>query len=459
MQPLPEAFCRRTISELGAAEAEALFGALDTASPTAVRLHPRKGADVEWGEPIPWSVWGRYLSERPSFTLDPAFHAGAYYVQEASSQFVGCLLEGEPMEGKRLLDLCAAPGGKTTLYASMVGEQGLVVANEVDRRRVQVLADNIRKWGMGNVVVASNEAADYEALPAWFDVVAVDAPCSGEGMFRRLRESREEWSEGAVGQCSAIQREILRSALRALKPGGLLLYSTCTFNRTEDEEVLADFAAWADEELEPVALCDKASAWGIVTGEVGPFKCYRFYPHRAKGEGFFVAIARKADDGNGEPARAQNRRVHRAKSPIQAVDKVEQQELVRWVQSPEQMAFYRAGELLYGCRKEHFEALCHLSGVLRVVLAGVAMGEIFKRKLKPEWPFALYVGLNREALPVAELTEEAALDYLRKGDLKAEWFEEGMNLVCCAGRALGFAKRIGPRVNNLYPNSLRIMNK
>lgn len=456
MQPLPEIFCERLRSDLGADEAKALCAALDTPSPTAVRLHPRKGAHLEWGEPIPWSAWGRYLAERPSFTLDVAFHAGAYYVQEASSQFVGYLLRGEEMRGKRLLDLCAAPGGKTTLYASLVGNEGLVVANEVDRRRVQILADNIRKWGMGNVVVATNEAADYESLPGYFDVVAVDAPCSGEGMFRRLPESREEWTPQAVGQCAAIQREILRSAWQSLKPGGVLLYSTCTFNRTEDEEVLADFAAWAGEELQTVPLCSEVEAWGIVTGEVGAFKSYRFYPHRAKGEGFFVAIARKSESAE-EGAKV--RKMRRQKSPIQPAERVEVQELERWVENPASMAFYRAGELLYGCRKEHLEPITYLSGLLRVVSAGVAMGEIFKRKLKPDWPLALYVGLNREALPVAELPEEAACDFLRKGDLRAEWFDEGINLVCCRGLALGFVKRIGARVNNLYPNSLRILNK
>lgn len=459
MSSLPSLFCERVVRDLGATEGEALCRALDTPSPTAVRLHPQKGAPIPSEEPIPWSERGYYLPERPSFTLDPAFHAGAYYVQEASSQFVGRLLARESLRGARLLDLCAAPGGKSTLYATLVGREGLVVANEVDRRRVQILSDNVRKWGTGNIVVTTNEAADFDSLEGWFDCVAVDAPCSGEGMFRRLKESREEWSEGGVVQCAAIQREILRSAWRALKPGGVLLYSTCTFNRTEDEESLRDLLAWLEmegEEIEAVAEIPEAETWGIVTGEVGPFHTYRFYPHRAKGEGFFAAVARK---GGEERAARPHKGKRRGLSPIQPVDRQQMQTLSSWVEEPEQMAFYRAGEMLYGCWQGARGWIEELSERLRVVYAGVALGEIFKGKLKPDGALALFVGLNLKALPQTTLGREEALEYLRKGELKAEAFTEGMNLVLWEQYPLGFAKRIGNRVNNLYPNSLRILNK
>lgn len=459
MADLPIQFRERVLCDLGREQGEALCQALDDPSPTAVRLHPLKGAAAPSEERVLWSEWGYYLAERPSFTLDPAFHAGAYYVQEASSQFVGCLLRGESLQGARLLDLCAAPGGKSTLYATLVGAEGLVVANEVDRRRVQILADNVRKWGMGNVVVTTNRASDFEPLAGWFDVVAVDAPCSGEGMFRRLKESREEWSTGGVLQCAAIQREIIRSAWQALRPGGVLIYSTCTFNRTEDEEVLADFVAWADSEgemLESMPPIAEAEGWGILTGCVGAFRTYRFYPHRAKGEGFFAAVVRKG----GEPSSiAQRKGKRRGLSPIQPVDKREAQELSRWVEEPERMAFYRAGEQFYASWAAHREWIGELSERLRVVYAGVAMGEIFKGVLKPDGALALFVGLNRQVLPEAPLTREAALEFLRKGELKAEWFEEGMNRVTTEGHSLGFVKRIGGRVNNLYPNQLRILNK
>lgn len=457
---LPEAFCARVVRELGEEEGLALCRALDTEACVSVRLNPAKKLPAPSDDRVPWCAAGYYLPQRPLFTLDAAFHAGAYYVQEASSQFVGWLLRDEELRGRRVLDLCAAPGGKTTLYASLVGPDGLVVANEIDRRRVQALADNVRKWGTGNVVVTANEPARFAAAEEWFDVAAVDAPCSGEGMFRKMPEAREEWSEGAVTQCAARQLEILKEAWRTLKPGGLLIYSTCTFNSSEDEGVVEAFGAWAADETEP---CGEAfmpdEKWGIVTGSVGKFRTYHFYPHRTRGEGFFAAVVRKRGRGGGRPAGLRIRPERGRRTPLQPVERRERTELERWVLEPERMHFYRAGELLYGCCREQAEAVEALSGVLSVVYAGVAMGRLFKGTLKPDGALALFAGLNRGAVPVAELSDGEALNYLRKAEVSADRFREGMNLVTARGLALGFAKRIGARVNNLYPNSLRILNK
>ena len=237
------------MAELGPEEGRALCEALEGPAPTSVRLHPQRPCRWSGAEAVPWSPAGRYLTERPSFTLDPAFHAGAYYVQEASSQFLAHVLAGEEVAGKRILDLCAAPGGKTTLYASLAGSDGLVVANEVNRQRAAVLADNVRERGLGNVAVTVNEPAQIAVLEGWFDIVAVDAPCSGEGMFRKTPEARDEWSENNVKICAVRQAEILREAWKTLRPGGLLIYSTCTFNRDEDEGALERMAAWAGDEI------------------------------------------------------------------------------------------------------------------------------------------------------------------------------------------------------------------
>lgn len=453
---LPERFKERIFEQLGESEAAALCRSLDSESPTAIRLHPEKHSSMRDLEPIAWSDLGYYVGERPSFTLDVEFHAGAYYVQEASSQFVGKLLEGESIQGGRVLDLCAAPGGKSTLYSSLVGVDGLVVANEVVGRRAQILADNVRKWGIGNVAVTTSDSRDFAKLKEWFDVVAIDAPCSGEGMFRRLPSSREEWSERGIAQCAAIQRELLRNVWSSLRPGGVLIYSTCTFNREEDEEQLLDFAKYVEGETEPVMRVEGAESWGIVCGNVGDFNTYRFFPHRAKGEGFFCAIVRKRADLDEPSRRAVKRGV---KSPMMSVDKAERRELERWVVNPQRMHFYRAGEMLYACYASRREDIELLSSLTRVIYSGVAMGELFKGVLRPDGALALFVELRRDAVNVVELQEQDALCYLRKGDVDAAKFEQGMNLVLCKGLALGFAKRISNRVNNLYPNSLRILNK
>ena len=277
---LPAKFAERVLRDLGDSEGAALCAALDTEPPVSVRLNPAKCGGPENGgagreedadkaagrsdgvQPavladadgrVPWCGDGYYLAARPQFTFDSDFHAGAYYVQEAASQFVGHLLQGVEVAGRRILDLCAAPGGKTTLYASLAGPDGLVVANEIDRRRAQVLADNVRKWGTGNVAVTTCEPRALGDFEAWFDVVAVDAPCSGEGMFRKDPDARGEWSEGNVKQCAARQDEILREAWRALRPGGrivILEFSTPTmpvFGRLYDwysHRVLPRIGGW-----------------------------------------------------------------------------------------------------------------------------------------------------------------------------------------------------------------------
>ena len=467
---LPAKFVERVLRDLGETEGAALCAALDGEPPVSVRLNPAKtgaaapectadGPDTDLpalsiAGRVPWSRDGRYLAARPQFTLDPDFHAGAYYVQEASSQFVGHLLGGVCTEGARILDLCAAPGGKTTLYASLAGSDGLVVANEIDRRRASVLADNVRKWGTGNVAVVTCEPRALGDFEAWFDVVAVDAPCSGEGMFRKDPDARAEWSEGNVKQCAVRQDEILREAWRSLKPGGTLVYSTCTFNRDEDEGSLERMLAWAGDEVAESDEIIVEDAWGIVCGRVGAFRTFRFYPHRACGEGFFAAVACKSFDSGG---RTRTPKAHR--TVFATVDRKAVAELARWVQDPERMRLAMVADTCYAWYAAQVDAVRVLSEALPVIYSGVALGQVFKGVLKPDPALAFFDGLNRNALPVAELDEEEALRYLRKQDIAAGGLAEGMNLVCARGRALGFAKRIGVRVNNLYPNSLRIIKQ
>ena len=456
---LPAKFVERVLCDLGEAEGRALCAALDGVPPVSVRVNPAKAAAdalpaLEIAGQVPWCRDGRYLAVRPSFTLDPDFHAGAYYVQEASSQFVGYLLEGVRTEGARILDLCAAPGGKTTLYASLAGPGGLVVANEIDRRRAAVLADNVRKWGTGNVAVTTCEPRMLGDFEAWFDIVAVDAPCSGEGMFRKDCEARGEWSEGSVKLCAARQDGILREAWRALKPGGTLVYSTCTFNRDEDEGALERMLAWVGDEVAESDEIAVEDAWGIVCGRVGAFRTFRFYPHRACGEGFFAAVARKSFDAGGRARTPKARR-----TVFAAADRKTSAELARWVREPDRMCFAQVADTFYAWYAVQVDAVRALSEALPVICSGVALGQVFKGTLKPDPALALFDGLNRGAVPVAELDEAEALRYLRKQEIAAAGLAEGVNLVCARGRALGFAKRIGARVNNMYPNSLRIIKQ
>ena len=454
MRALPVAFTERMRKQLGAEEAERLFEALDSVSPVAVRLNPAKcGDEGVWsnGEAIAWSKNGRKLKERPSFTLDTAFHAGAYYVQEAASQFIDYIVSQEDLQGKRVLDMCSAPGGKTTIYSTAVGEDGLVVANEYVRSRANILADNVRKWGMGNVLVTNNAPEHIAQFEGWFDLVAVDAPCSGEGMFRKEEVAREDWSEEAVKMCAARQLSIVREAWQSLKDGGLFIYSTCTFNEDEDEGLLRALIEEVGEVFEPSQRVEIEEAWGVVRGEVGDFQTFRFFPHKTDSEGLFVAVARKAEPTTQRTPKARKR-------VMQEVDKNSRKELMRYLQQPDNYTFAMVADTIYAYRTEQFKAVQALSEGLTAICSGVAMGQIFKGKLKPDWALSQYVGFERKSVAVEEVDESRALDYLRKKDIAVGNMAEGINLITHKGRALGFAKRVGVRCNNLYPNSLKIMN-
>jgi 16S rRNA C967 or C1407 C5-methylase (RsmB/RsmF family) len=424
--------------------------------------HPSKG-----GEPanaVPWNRYGAYLAQRPVFTLDPAMHAGAYYVQEASSQFVEHILreavgdeDGDLPEGVRLLDLCAAPGGKSTLYSTLVGSTGLVVANEVIKQRASVLADNVRRWGVGNVAVSCNEPRDFAAYRHWFDVLAVDAPCSGEGMFRKNREARAEWSPAKVELCAARQRKILAEAWDALRPGGVLIYSTCTFNRRENEENVA----WLAENftVEGIAI-EAPEAWGVEVGEVSGIQTFRFWPHKVRGEGFFAAVMRKAD------GRLKRETPRARREPLKDLNRPESRPLAEWVTAPEAMKFAQAGDNCYGIYRPQYGAVTALAGGLNVIYSGVCVGQLFGGKLRPDHALALFADLNRDRTISTALTLEEALDYLRKKEFAdVGRLPEGLNLltyktaeVSTDGLPIGWTKRIGHRTNTMLPNSFRIVN-
>ena len=261
-------------------------------APVSIRLNPHKKSDQFIDLPkIPWCEFGRYLPSRPDFTLDPLFHAGAYYVQEASSMSVWSALdELFPIKNDlRILDLCAAPGGKSTLIASWLDEKGLLVANETIRSRAGILTDNLNRWGASNVVVSNNDPRQFAKLPGFFDVIVADAPCSGSGMFRKDSGAMKHWSQEAVVHCAARQERILDDVWPALNTGGILIYSTCSYSEAEDERI----SEWVSRELHGEFL--KLSALERIDGIVSTEGGYRFYPDRIAGEGFYLSVIRKTE--------------------------------------------------------------------------------------------------------------------------------------------------------------------
>ncbi len=451
---LPADFLR-SLDGLPGCDPRGLAAALDTAPEVSVRFNPYKIAEKPEGDQVPWCRYGFYLDERPSFTLDPAFHGGAYYVQEAGSMFIEHLMRAafgqDGCEGLRVLDLCASPGGKTTLLSTLVGLEGVVVANEAIRQRVAPLIENAVKWGLGNVLVTHNDPAAFGAIRHAFDAVVVDAPCSGEGMMRKNDRARSEWSPANILLCAARQRRILSDAWDALRPGGVLLYSTCTFNRAENEENVA----WMMEEFDCQGVeVATDPAWGIVRSEVTAADrtatVFRFYPGQARSEGFFAAALRKPE------GKAREKLPPPRGIAILEASKKEAQELSRWTDQPEFMRFVRIGEDFFGFYAAQYPFIKQLSERLAVVYSGVGMGRLFHGVLKPEHALALFSGLSADAAPRAVLDRDQALAYLRRRDVDASLFTEGNNLACFDALPLGWAKRIGLRVNNLYPKESAI---
>lgn len=454
--PLPLDFIENIKNIIGN-ETDVFTASLNTTSPISIRYNPQKAAPEEKLKQVAWCPNGFYLNERPKFTLDPLLHAGGYYVQEAGSMFLYHLFEEGvfPLLGRdiKVLDMCAAPGGKSTLIASMLGNEGLLVSNEVIRSRASILEENIVKWGTGRGVVTSSDPSDFTRTSGFFDCIVVDAPCSGEGMFRKDEEARREWSLDSVEMCAVRQRRILADSWEALAPGGVMIYSTCTFNSKENEENIEWLYREFDCETININTEGLEGFEGIVRSYPEGINCFRFYPHKLDTEGFFAAIIRKspatAITGNGGGYSSKLR-----KSPISDVAKNDCQILKEHISDGD---FVFRGDLIYNIAPNQRNNIEILLSSVNVRYFGVEMGQIFKGKLKPSHPLAVCRRLNLDSFRNVELSLDEALDFLRKGTQFVEEYNEGINLVCYKSTPLGFVKAIGRRVNNLYPKEYRIL--
>lgn len=448
---LPIDFITRTRALLGE-EFDHLEAALKADVPVSIRINRMKGTPApKAGDPVAWCESGFYLPERLSFTFDPLFHAGAYYVQEASSMFLEQAIKSQVRGPVRCLDLCAAPGGKSTHLASLLPEGSLLVSNEVIRSRSYVLAENIAKWGRPDTIVINNDPAEIgQALPHLFDVIVTDVPCSGEGMFRKDSDSTDEWSVDNVRLCASRQRRIIHDIWNALKPGGLLIYSTCTYNTEEDEENIH----YIIEELGAEALSIPIrEEWQITGALLFDHPVYRFFPHKTRGEGFFLAVLRKAE-GEIEEIRVKSKgRKERGKA-APAIPK-EARELLS---DENTFSLEWNDNSLRAYPKSHSDVFSILnSQSLRVLSAGICLGESKGKDFIPAQELALSTALNPAAFPTVELTWEEAIKYLRKETLTLPAdTRRGYVLVRYQGFPLGFVKHLGNRANNLYPQEWRI---
>jgi 16S rRNA C967 or C1407 C5-methylase (RsmB/RsmF family)/NOL1/NOP2/fmu family ribosome biogenesis protein len=418
---------------------------------TSIRLNPAKlllaNSQLPIANPVSWCDQGYYLTSRPSFTFDPLFHAGCYYVQEASSMFLEEAVRqtvdlSRPL---RVLDLCAAPGGKSTHLQSLIPKEGLLVSNEVIRSRVNVLKDNIIKWGTENVVVTNNDATGFTALENYFDLVVIDAPCSGSGLFRRDPEAIDEWSENNVQLCSQRQQRIIADIWPALKKGGVLIYSTCSYSKEEDEDIM-------DWLVGTLAATNKELAIPADTGIVealspGGNKGYRFWPDKIKGEGFFLSVFQKTDGEEEAGARSRKK--------IMELGKKEMPVIANWVQT-EGRVFVRHENTVYAWPAGLVDDFNLVLEKLRVIYSGLLAGELVRDKLIPGHALAMSC-IVADGIGRVELTREQAIRYLQRKELVIEASNKGWQLVTWFDQPLGWVNILPNRINNYYPKELRIL--
>ncbi|MBS1779441.1 MAG: RNA methyltransferase [Bacteroidetes bacterium] len=424
---------------------EAFIAAHQQPAVTSVRLHPVKHSKAfAANEQVPWCSEGRYLNERPVFTLDPLYHAGAYYVQEASSMFLQQVLKETVSDNNnlRVLDLCAAPGGKSTLLASFLGPDSLLISNEVIRTRASILEENMTRWGYMNTWVTSNDPRDLARLTGYFDVIVVDAPCSGSGLFRKDARALDEWSEANVQLCSQRQQRILADVWPALKEDGVLIYATCSYSPQEDEQILD----WLATELDVTGIKVSSNAeWGVVETTSGRgLHGYRFSPDKVKGEGFFIAALRKTSAADSmRPVRYKtlhDKKAHQQSSYLLHTD----------------FLCLQADKESYHAINPIHEADWHqLQGKVYLRKTGVQLGIPTAKDWLPAHDVAL--SINRSAsLPSIELSKEQALKFLRKEDFDLPTANKGWFLLTYNGLGLGWIKSLGNRFNNYLPKHWRI---
>ena len=412
--------------------------------PVSLRINPLKKVepDFELTKKVPWCEHGFYLDKRPYFTHEPLFHAGTYYVQEAGSMFIERALKSvlDFTKNLKVLDVCASPGGKSTLINSLLNEESLLVANELIKSRSDVLAQNLSKWGSNNTIVTNSETSRFSDLDSFFDCLVVDAPCSGSGLFRKQPEAIYEWSEENVNACGLRQKEILENVLPSLKPGGILVYSTCSYSVEENETI----AEWLKEnfgmEYVPISI---EKDWGIVESNYG----YRFYPHLTESEGFFCSVFRKKGDAE-EPEKYN----FKTQSNL---SKTEYDLISPFVKSTAPI-LVKKNNRFYFLNKAAYDFLNRFEKQFYFKKAGVLMGEIKGKDFLPSHELALSVNLGDAAQGI-DLDKENALRYLKKENFSYTGNEKGLVLIKYKNQGIGWAKVLNNRINNYLPNDWRVL--
>lgn len=450
---LPEGFIAMMRSYGVAAAEDLLEGLANSDASTAVRANTLRGFKAADGfTAVPWLESGIYLPERPVFATDPRWHQGAYYVQDASSMALTAVVKeladkyfgGRPL---RYLDACAAPGGKTIAAIEALPASSAVLANEYDRRRASALVENVGKHGFASVAITCGDASRLAALGEIFDIVAVDAPCSGEGMMRKEPEAINQWSEGLIKSCAATQRDILDATWHALRPGGFMIYSTCTFNTLEDE---ANVQYMIDTYgAESIATC--LAGYDAIQPAIGiDAHCCRFFPGIVDGEGLFLSVLRKPE-GDAKAPKVKSVK----QKPVPAVEKFAREHLDSADNYVSRTDRNGITSVVPAKDADFFDLVADKLATLR---CGLPLCTLKGDTPVPAWELAFSTALRRGSFPEFELDYAGAMAYLHGDSLTdmPEGLPKGFALACYKSAPLGFVKNIGRRANNLYPDALRL---
>ena len=401
--------------------------------------------NVFQGRRVAWCKDGVYLEERPNFTLDPRLHQGVYYVQDASSMFVAYVVEQLTRDKGPLtmLDACAAPGGKTTAAMGSLPAGSMTVANEYVPQRAAVLRENIIKWGCPDVVVTNGDAEAFAKCRDAFDIVLADVPCSGEGMMRKDDVAARQWSPQLVKECADRQWRIVQSLWQTLRPGGCLIYSTCTFNTAENEEMVRRILdEYPDSESVGVSC---PAEWGIAPSLDPTLTAYRFIPGKVEGEGLFMSIIRKKGSFDERPATKSSAAKHQCQN---------------WLREPERYVVQQSGDGRINAFAREYEPLLKKMNTtkgLSVIHHGVVLGNLKGKDIVPSQSLALSEAYQRGTFPECEVDKDQALSYLRHESITLpDGTPTGYVLLTYGGMPLGFVKNLGRRANNLYPKGWMI---
>lgn len=452
---LPEEFISYTKELMGSMLFEQLLEGLQEDPPTSIRLNPFKLQQdktftiPDKTENVPWCKNGLYLNNRPNFTFDPLLHAGSYYAQEASSMFLGQVIRQVIKHPVMMLDLCAAPGGKSTVARSALPKGSLLFANEPIHTRSNILAENMIKFGHPDVIVTNNYPRDYKRTKLLFDVILADVPCSGEGMFRKDENAITEWNPQNVEKCRLLQRDIIKNIWDNLKDDGILIYSTCTFNAKENEENVE----WITKELGADYIdisIDKS--WNITPSLIHSHPVYRFIPGKTKGEGLFMAVLRKTSGNIQTGTNKEEKIKSKHKKNVQTI-------LAHpdYLLSAEKYEILMEKEQEIAIPKYWYPTYITARKNLKILQAGITLGTIKGKDLIPNQSLAQSIVLNRNYFPNIEINYHEAIAFLRKEPVALPpETPRGIVLLTYQNFPLGWEKNIGNRANNLYPQEWKI---